>query len=187
VGADRSKAGPQSEPPEAAALPTARTTAVYDPNAAATADSSRRPTPAASAKASGALGRLTTALTTTLQGNGHPPAHLVVQVQPSAGNQIAVTWTVADDPTDSHARNRARTDALKALQVFRESSLDYNSVLLTIKASVPDTYGTTTIAKVVRAKYSRALVKSTPFTQLPPEQIFLIVDDKPAEIHKLYR
>ncbi|MGW9023095.1 hypothetical protein ACWGQ5_02420 [Streptomyces sp. NPDC055722] len=185
VGADRSKVGPQSEPPEAASLPTARSTTVYDPNAAAAADGSGAATPSAS---SGELDRLIAVLTTSLDGDGHPPAHLDVQMQqPSAGNQIAVTWTVADDPTDKRARDRARSDALNVLQAVHESSLDYDSVLLTINASMPDEYGATTIGKAVRAKYSRSLMRSTSLTRLSSEEVFRIADDKPAEIHPLYR
>ncbi|MGW2932469.1 hypothetical protein ACWDA7_11540 [Streptomyces sp. NPDC001156] len=107
--------------------------------------------------------------------------------QPSAGNQIAVTWTVADDPTDKRARDRARSDALNILQAVHESSLDYDSVLLIINASMPDEYGATTIGKVVRAKYSRSLMRSTSLTRLSSEEVFRIADDKPAEIRPLYR
>jgi hypothetical protein len=181
MGADPAKVGPQSEGP-GAQLPTAGATAVYDP---ATQDRSTRPPAPArpSAEPDPRFTDLTRRLTAAVSGGGHPAAHLATAFSASGGNQLSITWTVNSDIADTGGPARARRDARALLAIVQRSQLDYGSVVLIVHGVIRDKYGVTE-AKVVRAKYSRALVRGTSFSGLALSRVFLICDDKPAEIIK---
>ncbi|MFF4649108.1 hypothetical protein [Streptomyces sp. NPDC001380] len=191
-GADPAKVGPQTAVP-GDQLPTAAASGVYDPAATATPGGGGRPSApgggAGSARAAtdAALVRLTARLSAAVERGGHPPAHLRTAFSAHAGNQLSVTWTVSSALADRGARDRARRDALAVLGAVRDSSFAYGSVVLTVQGAVRDVYGGLSQTKVVRAKYSRGLVRATDFALLPPAQVFAICDDKAAEIHPSFR
>ncbi|HEU4424225.1 MAG TPA: hypothetical protein VFR67_16980 [Pilimelia sp.] len=112
---------------------------------------------------------------------------LTVEQLPAAGNQLVVTWTITSSATDRTARQRVRTNITEVLGVVKRSTLSYGSVLVIVHGTVRGTGGSETDAQVVRAKYSRALVKRTDFGAVSPDRILKMPDDKPAEIHPAYR
>jgi hypothetical protein len=112
---------------------------------------------------------------------------LTVERRAAAGDQLIITWTVTDDPADRSAPERVRDNIIEVLRVVKTSTLSYGSVLVIAYGAVSGKGGSSTDAQVVRAKYSRTLIKRTNFGAVSPERILRLPDDKPAEIHPAYR
>jgi hypothetical protein len=111
---------------------------------------------------------------------------LTVEQRPYAGNQLVINWIVSTSPHDTTAPARVRVDIIELLRVVGTSSLSYGSVLLIAQGAVRNERGYGTDTQVVRAKYSRELVKRTDFAAVAPGRILSMPDDKPAEIHPAY-
>jgi hypothetical protein len=107
--------------------------------------------------------------------------------RPAAQNQILVTWTTSTDPDDPAARTRVRQEAVTILATIHDHPSTYGSVLLTAIGAVRDASGHKVVTKVVRAKYSHALVDRTDFHRVPVDTVFALPDDKPAEISPSFR
>jgi hypothetical protein len=116
-----------------------------------------------------------------------PAGSLRVEQRPAAEDQLVVTFTVSTNAQDASAPRRVRRDLAALLDVVKDADLDYGSVLLIAHGRVPNGTSRETDAQVVRAKYSRALVRRTNWAAVPVDRILTMPDDKPAEIHPAYR
>jgi hypothetical protein len=179
AGADLANAGPHVPSTE---QPVADRSGL--PPAPMTASEAAPPTAVASA----GVGQLHDALAEALK--VHDPAaaaSMALDQRPSAENQLVVTWTVSKDPDDASAKTRVRREAITLLATVRRHVSSYGSVLLIADASVRDASGRMVDAKVVRAKYSRTLIERTDFALVSIDKIFILPDDKPAEIYPSFR
>ncbi len=110
-------------------------------------------------------------------------ASLTIEQRESAGGQLVFKWTSSNNPEDEAAPAGLRSQSLALLQQAHLSGgLPFGSVLLIASAMVFDANGRKTEVIAVRAKYSRGLVLATDFTTVSLSGVFLLPDDKPAEL-----
>ncbi len=175
AGADLSKVGPP--PTTAAPIPAAEPA---PPDAAPSSGA-----PAATDPVDALADRLRTALADA--DPDAPAGSLEVEQRSAAEDQLVITFTVATNAQDGTAPARVRTDIAALLGVVKdEADFGYGSVLLIAHGRVADS-DRETDAQVVRAKYSRALVRRTNWAGVSADRILTLPDDKPAEIHPAYR
>jgi hypothetical protein len=175
AGADLSQVGPP--PTTAAPIPEPAPPIPENPTTTA---------PVATAPEDVLADRLRTAL--AAQDSDAPAGTLQVELRAAAENQLVITFTVSTDAQDETAPDRVRVDFTEMLRAVKsEAGFAYGSVLLIAHGRVPISDTRETDAQVVRAKYSRAVVRNTDWANVSKDRVLRMTDDKPAEIHPAYR
>jgi len=171
AGANPSQAGPRANattivPPQRTPVP-------------------KKTKPAAARTPTTPLGKLEAALQFRLAAGGRQSVGVLAEQYGGAGTTVLVRWTISNDATDKTAKLQARHDVTTILTAIKHSTLTYPTVLLIGTATVSGLRGTTTVAKVIRAKYSVARIKATNFAAHFADLYTLT--DGPAELYPSFR
>jgi hypothetical protein len=179
--AKSSGVAPGAHPSSSPIGPTVVATSTIPPLAARVTLSSD-PSPARES----AIQRLSNTIDEALTRPGRVTPATRVSQKAAAGNQVLVRWTVNLAAPDPGARARVRTDAIKILALVKATKIHYGSVLL-LATGASLVKGKKKVSIVVRAKYTRSLVRDTNWAKVSPDAILRMPDDKPAVIAPAYR